>query len=77
MSYQKDGDRLCTKACSNEARSNGFKLDEGKFRLDVSKVFFMRRMVRCWNCLPREVVNATSLAVFDIILDRALSNLIQ
>lgn len=76
MAYQKDGDRLCTKAHSNEVRSNGVKWNEGKFRLDVGKIFFMSRMVRCWNCLLREVANAPSLEVFEVMLGVALSNLI-
>ena len=33
------------------------------------------RVVRCWNRLPREVVDAPSLEVFKISLDGALSNL--
>lgn len=39
MAYQKDEDRLCTKACSNDTRSDGFKLNEGKFRLDIRRCF--------------------------------------
>ncbi|KFP08982.1 hypothetical protein Z169_10474, partial [Egretta garzetta] len=55
---------------------NGFKLKEGRFRLDIRKKFFTVRMVRQWNRLPRAVVDAPSLAVFKARLDRALSNLV-
>jgi len=41
-----------------------------------SNKFFTDRVVRCWNRLPREVVDALSLEVFKARLDRALSSLV-
>ncbi|KFW71160.1 hypothetical protein AS28_13214, partial [Pygoscelis adeliae] len=55
---------------------NGFILKEGGFRLDIRKKFFTMRVVRHWNRLPREAVDAPSLEVFKARLDGALSNLI-
>ncbi|KFR09154.1 hypothetical protein Y956_11820, partial [Nipponia nippon] len=55
---------------------NGFKLKEGRFRFNIRKKFFTMRVVRHWNKLPREVVDAPSLEVFKARLDRALSNLV-
>ncbi|KFR11878.1 hypothetical protein N306_12147, partial [Opisthocomus hoazin] len=55
---------------------NGSKLKEGRFRLDIRKKFFIMRKVKHWNRLPREVVDAPSLAVFKARLDGALSNLV-
>ena len=54
---------------------NGFKLKEGRVRLDKRKKFFAVRVVRHWNRLPREVVAAPSLEVVKARLDGALSNL--
>ncbi|KFQ66666.1 hypothetical protein N335_00977, partial [Phaethon lepturus] len=55
---------------------NSFKLKEGRFRLDIRKKFFTVRVVRHWNRLPKEVVDAPSLGVFKASLDGALSNLV-
>ncbi|KFQ26459.1 hypothetical protein N332_01463, partial [Mesitornis unicolor] len=55
---------------------NGFKLQEGRFRLDIRKKFFTVRVVRHWHRLPREVMDAPSLEVFEARLDRALGSLV-
>ncbi|KFR13845.1 hypothetical protein N306_00384, partial [Opisthocomus hoazin] len=55
---------------------NGFKLREGRFRLDIRKKFFTMRVGKPGNRLPREAVEAPSLETFKARLDGALSNLV-
>jgi len=61
--------------CSDRTRGNGFKLKEGRFRLDIRKKFFTMRVVKHCNRLPREALDDPSLAVYKARLDGALSNL--
>ncbi|KFZ52721.1 hypothetical protein N338_12932, partial [Podiceps cristatus] len=55
---------------------NGLKLKEGRFLLDIRKKFFTMKVVRHWDRLPREVVDAPSLETFKARLDKAMGNLI-
>jgi len=65
------------RVCSDRTRKNGFKPEEGRFRLDIRKKLFTMRRVRHWNRFLSEVVDAPSLEAFKARLDGALSNLVQ
>ncbi|GAB0188439.1 hypothetical protein GRJ2_001309200 [Grus japonensis] len=74
--YRKAAEGLVTRAWSDRTRGNGLKLKEGRFRSDIRKKFFTVRVVRHWKRLPREVVDAPSLEVFQARLDGALGNVV-
>jgi len=61
---------------SDRTRGNGFKLRQGKFRLNISRKFSTQSMVKHWNRLPKEVVDAVPLDAFKTRLDVALGSLV-
>jgi len=73
-SYKKEGDRFFSGICCDRARGNGFKLKEGRFRLDIQKKYFPVRAVRHQNSSPGDVVDAPSLETIKAGLDQALGN---
>jgi len=69
VTYKKDGDKFSNRACCSRTWSNGFKLEEDRFRLDIRKKFFTKRVMKHWHRLLREVIGAPSLKTFNVRLD--------
>ena len=72
--YKREEHRIFIRASCDRTRGKGFKLKEGRFRLDIRKKFFTIRVVKQWNRLSRDAV--MSLETFGVRLDGALSTLI-
>jgi len=74
--YKQEGSQLFTRVDNSRTRGNGFKLREGRFRLDIRGKFLTKRVARCWNRLLREAGDALSLEAFKTRVDGALGSLV-
>ena len=59
-----------------ELRGNGFKLRQGRFRLDIRRKFFQTEGGDALEQVPKEVVGAPSLDSSKATLDVALGSLV-
>lgn len=59
-----------------QIRGNSFKLKRKRFRLHVREKFFIQRVMRHGQRLPREVVDTPYMEKFQARLDRVLSYLL-
>ena len=74
--HVKEGTGLFSTAPDTRTRSNGFKLQEKRFHLNLRKNFLTVRAGWQWDMLPWSVVESPSLEVFKQRLEGHLSGVV-
>ena len=74
--HVEEGTGLFSMAPDTRIRSNGFKLQEKRFHLNLRKNFLTIRAGRQWDMLPWSVVESPSFEVFKQRLDGHLSGVL-
>lgn len=74
--YNKEENKLFSRASCNRKRVIGFQLQEGQFILDVGRTWSAMRVVNHWHRLPQGVMEAPSQERFQVRLDEDLNNLV-
>lgn len=63
---------ISTLSTSDKAYRSSMNLSHGRFRLDIKRWFFIKRVVGHWGRLPRQVVTAPRLIELKKCLDTTL-----
>jgi len=71
-SCKKEEDRLFIRVCCDRTKENGFKLKEGRFRLDIMKKPFYDKGSKAVGQIPQRGGGCVSLKMFKARQDGAL-----
>ena len=74
--YRKGGENIFSRASCDRTRKNGFKLREGRFRLDIRKTFFTMKGGETLEQVVQRGSGGPILETSKAVLDRALSSLV-